>query len=114
MQSKAKKLEYHRKWRIQRIKIYREKAFKLLGGSCNVCGYNMNPDGLEIDHITPKRFRGNDIFRFHSSAWWNCKWDRILKELAKCQLLCGTCHRIKTRKEARDTNGWSKRTKWKV
>ena len=96
----------HRKWRAKRRDERRALAYDLLGGRCVVCGYNTDMDGLEIDHIEPLRRDGSNGFQFNSSRWWMYRWERVVEELAKCQLLCGTCHRIKTRQEARRTNGW--------
>ena len=97
--------KYHKAWRDKRRNEYRAEAFDYLGNCCNTCGYNENHDGLEIDHINPRR-SDNTGFKFSSSTWWTKTWDKIIIELDKCQLLCGTCHRIKTKQEARSTNGW--------
>lgn len=73
------KARYHRR---------RNDAIEHLGGKCASCG---SIDSLEFDHIDPERksFSLGKAF----SGW---KWERVLAELDKCQLLCHTCHKAKT------------------
>lgn len=53
-----------------------------LGGKCAVCGAG---ESLEIDHIDKTQKSYNPLSRM-------VKWATLLLELAKCQLLCETCH----------------------
>ena len=58
---------------------------------CACCGYNEHPEGLDFDHLHDKKFnigRGGTLSR-----------KRLEEEIKKCQVLCGTCHHIKTRNE---------------
>ena len=60
-------------------------------GPCRKCGSTVR---LEVDHIDPKT-------KIHHSVWtWGAK--RRNAELAKCQVLCFICHRLKTSAE----RGW--------
>ncbi len=74
----------------------RAHAIAYLGGKCVDCGYDANPDGLEFDHLpeTPKSFQ--DGIRFGYT------WAAVKKEVDKCELVCGTCHNIRTAKRRRD------------
>jgi len=67
---------------IQQIKL--EKG-------CVDCGYKENPVALEFDHRPgePKAFQ---ISRGVS----NCGLDRLLEEIAKCDVVCANCHRIRS------------------
>jgi len=56
---------------------------------CAICGYNQEPEGLDIDHLRDKSFNIGGEIKTNKS--------RIIKEIQKCQILCGTCHNIKTR-----------------
>ena len=76
----------------------RLQIMTILGAKCNNCGYNENILGLEIDHINgivsevgKKIHRGNRIRDYQ----WYIKHnkEKIKDDL---QILCGTCHRIKT------------------
>lgn len=100
-----------KEWRADRRIDNRIRAIELLGGKCVQCGYCDDIDGLEIDHITPRsqdpesimasRKDGSKYRRSFSNLLVGVSWERVEKELAKCQLLCGTCHSIKTRRENR-------------
>jgi hypothetical protein len=80
------KRNYQRKWLATR----REKAIAFLGGECVVCG---STDGLEFDH------KDRSEKEYHVGAMLSRKWDVLLTELCKCQLLCYTHHKEKTKQE---------------
>jgi len=69
-----------------RYKERRDSALERLGGCCAECGTKEN---LEVDHIAPseKTFNLAKKFSYSLEVWE--------KELAKCQLLCTTCHKQK-------------------
>lgn len=54
-----------------------------LGGVCAHCGTTEN---LEFDHIDPQT-KTSPI-----NALLSYRWERIVEELNKCQLLCSACH----------------------
>lgn len=57
---------------------------------CSDCGYNKHPDALDFDHLpgTEKR----------CGVAYMMRWSRklILEEIAKCEVVCANCHRIRT------------------
>lgn len=59
------------------------KCIDILGGKCVICGTTEN---LQFDHIDPKT-KSFDISRARSH-----KWEDVLRELKKCQLLCKPHH----------------------
>lgn len=68
------------------------KRWKLRKG-CQLCGFKaLHSCQLDVDHIVPKRSRGNDRQAINTS------WSKLrLKiELSGCQVLCANCHRLKT------------------
>lgn len=67
--------------------------------SCVTCGEG-DPIVLEFDHID-KKTKTRNISDFIRSSW---SIKRIQQEMAKCQVMCGNCHRRKTAKE----HGWDK------
>jgi hypothetical protein len=72
-------------------------AISYLGGKCAECGYVEIPDKvdrkekLEFDHIDPK----TKSFTIGTNI--DCRKEKLIVELNKCQLLCFRCHWIKTR-----------------
>jgi 5-methylcytosine-specific restriction endonuclease McrA len=72
---------------LKHIAERRILAIKFLGGKCANCG---SLDELEFDHIDPK------TKKFSIASKLAMKYENLLIELAKCQLLCSACHRIKT------------------
>jgi len=70
---------YQRAWKAAR------RAAWLAGKVCAHCGATEN---LEIDHIDPAAKVSHKI--------WSWAPERREAELAKCQVLCKRCHRLKT------------------
>lgn len=66
------------------------RALKLLGGVCVTCG---STDRLEFDH--KQRDRGYKPTLLISQLIYG-RWERLEKELAKCQLMCKSCHTLKS------------------
>lgn len=78
-----------RAWFRARYAKRRATALAILGGKCARCGAT---DDLEIDHIDPL----TKLFQIGSSRGGNCSEVVFLAEVAKCQILCGTCHDTKS------------------
>lgn len=64
----------------------------LSSNPCKDCGEN-NPVVLEFDHVRGEKFKC-------VSHLTNYSWDVISAEVAKCEVRCGNCHKIKTAKES--------------
>lgn len=62
--------------------------------SCLQCGVN-DPRVLEFDHIKPS----TKSFSIAQAINNTQKWENILLEINKCQILCANCHKIKTAEE---------------
>ena len=60
-----------------------------LGLGCKICGYNEHAEALVFHHRNPKEKEFN-IGNVRVSR------KRLLKEIAKCDVLCANCHRIIT------------------
>lgn len=73
----------------------KKKALAYLGNKCANCG---STDRLEFDHIDPT------TVSFRISQKLAAAWVVLKAELDKCQLLCHTCHWIKTCKESAKTS----------
>jgi hypothetical protein len=62
------------------------RAVAELGGKCKFCGYDKHFCSLDFHHIDQKK---KDV-NFGSKGGWS--WDRLMRELRKCVLLCKNCH----------------------
>ena len=82
----SKNAQYVAAFRIKR----RQKIIDFLGGECVKCDSTEN---LEVDHIDPK----TKSFNLDAKNIQR-KWEILEIELRKCQLLCKTCHKDKSRK----------------
>lgn len=77
----------------------REKRWALLArikleAGCVDCGFNTHAEALDFDHREPStKDRTMDITGGVYAL------DRVMAEIAKCDVRCANCHRIKTRKE---------------
>ncbi len=57
---------------------------------CVDCGYNAHPSALEFDHLP------GAIKSFTISGRTLGNADRIRAEIAKCEVVCANCHRVRT------------------
>lgn len=65
-------------------------VLKLNMGGCVDCGFNGHPDALEFDHKPGFK-------KIHNVAHLAMRsWGVTLEEIAKCDLVCANCHRIRT------------------
>jgi hypothetical protein len=65
------------------------KVNELKSGPCIDCGLSFHPAAMDFDHLGDKL--GN-VSRLINRA----SWARIEQEIAKCDLVCSNCHRIRT------------------
>mgnify|MGYP003941008969 CR=1 FL=1 len=80
LQSYAAQQERGRSRKIQLIELY--------GNQCSICGYDKNFAALEFHHTNPV----TKSFQLDLRSLSNRRWEAILKEAEKCQLLCSNCH----------------------
>lgn len=64
------------------------KLIDMLGGSCNVCGYNKNYSCLAFHHKDPSIKK----FGIDSRNCSRFTWEVLLEEASKCSVLCMNCH----------------------
>lgn len=67
---------------IQAIKVER---------GCADCGYNAHPAALDFDHLP-----GHVKVRKMSTASAGMSRVRLEAEMAKCEVVCANCHRVRT------------------
>jgi hypothetical protein len=67
------------------------QAYKVENG-CVDCGWNEHHAGLQIDHLEPRNGDGNQLIARMAVRGINV----LKRELAKCDVVCGTHHGIRT------------------
>ncbi len=63
----------------------KQNLIKYFGGKCQICGYKKCIHALEFHHKNPKE---KEI-----SISMNITFEKMLKEVKKCILVCANCHR---------------------
>jgi hypothetical protein len=80
--------ECHNAYCVSRWIKIKHEAIRYKGGSCLTCGYSEHYAALQFHHREPE----------NKDVVWNKlrlrSWDKIVKELDKCDLLCANCHSI--------------------
>lgn len=69
---------------------YQKKAtlVQMAGGKCLICSYNKCQRALQFHHREPSL----KSFEINAHTAMRHKWDDVLKEMEKCDLLCVRCH----------------------
>lgn len=75
--------------RRRRIEHVRAWLVDLKDTPCADCGRRFPPEAMDFDHLEGKR--GNVSRMAHSVGM-----DALRKEVDKCEVVCATCHRIRT------------------
>lgn len=84
----ANRIMASKEWHSNYKKYRRQKIKDYLGGKCMSCGSTEN---LQFDH------RDRSTKKFNIAREVCMAWDRLTEEADKCDLLCKSCHIIKTR-----------------
>jgi hypothetical protein len=86
---------YKARARTRKKRVQEELKKKLLhylaDKACVTCGIT-DPRVLDFDHINTK----DKSFTIARALADSRCWEVILNEIAKCQILCANCHRIRT------------------
>jgi hypothetical protein len=64
---------------------------EIKAGPCTDCGGRFPAVAMDFDHIASDRL-GRPI----SYLVRNARWETVLAEIAKCELVCANCHRVRT------------------
>lgn len=76
----------------ERAKEMRQRVLALkLAAGCAVCGFNAHGAALEFDHL-PGFQKVNDVSKLVRTG----NWASVEAEIAKCEIVCANCHRIRT------------------
>ena len=89
---------YRERAKIRRAKIRKELQLHLIAyisdKSCVICAES-DIRVLEFDHIDPE-YKSFGIAKGITNG---LKWEAILEEIEKCQILCANCHKKKTARQ---------------
>ena len=69
----------------------RAKIEKIKSVPCLDCGNSYPPEAMDFDHV-----RGTK--KFNISTAHSKSWRVIEEEIAKCEVVCANCHRVRTRR----------------
>jgi hypothetical protein len=69
---------------------------------CTDCGYNENHAALEFDHLNGRESDRDTVAQLMGKSI-----NRIMKEIAKCEVVCANCHRIRTFTRLQDSRAIS-------
>lgn len=69
----------------------RKKLAALKSNPCSDCGVSYHPYAMDFDHARGEKVADISYMLRHRFPWW-----RIEEEIIKCDLVCATCHRLRT------------------
>lgn len=82
--------EYAAAYQKKRMAEFRYKINKYkVEKGCIDCGYNLHAVALDLDHV-----RGTKVRPVSQMGLFSQK--KIDEELAKCEVVCANCHRVRT------------------
>jgi hypothetical protein len=73
---------------------YREWLIEYKSHPCSDCGGIFPPECMDFDHV-----RGEKLFAIGEGS--TVSRERVEIEIAKCDLICSNCHRIRTRQRGK-------------
>jgi hypothetical protein len=72
----------------KRQKEITKKVQAIVGTKCWICGYNKTWNNICFHHVNPD----DKLFGLSTRELVGYRWDRVLKEMEKCILVCHNCH----------------------
>ena len=83
-------------YRRSRARVRREYTDKVKNQPCVDCGEAFPPVAMDFDHV-----RGQKEFQI-SDARSRTSFKKLQEEIAKCDIVCANCHRIRTQERLVD------------
>lgn len=74
---------------VRAVRVPMVNAIKMERG-CIDCGYNAHPAALHFDHRDPS------TKSFTIAKQLTCRLDRLMAEIAKCDVRCANCHAVRS------------------
>ncbi len=84
--NKQKHIAYVKRNTLERAR----EAAALKDGPCTDCGGRFPPCVMDWDHVSGEKFSNVANYAKNGSR------QKLLEEIAKCELVCANCHRIRT------------------
>lgn len=84
-----KQRAYVRKVLNKQLQERKDYINKLKSKPCADCGVSYPPYVMDFDHV-----RGTKKMSVSRITLWG--WKELLEEVAKCELVCANCHRLRT------------------
>ena len=92
-------LQYHRNYGATHGIQHRRNSFEWLDEAkakpCMDCGGTFPPECMDFDHRDP----ATKLFNVSGGAVTGRSLESVQAEVAKCDLVCANCHRIRTAKQ---------------
>jgi hypothetical protein len=87
--------------RIDKYEKRRAKLIALHNDMCHDCRFRHPPHIYEFHHRNP----GDKSFEL-AGAKLNQRWEKVMIEASKCDMLCANCHKVRhyVEREARKSN----------
>jgi hypothetical protein len=82
---------YYLKKNKKHLNIKKDFVSTLKKVKCADCKHKFPPECMDFDHL-------NDDKLNNVSQLLNTGWKRLKEEIAKCEIVCSNCHRIRTKK----------------
>ncbi len=79
----------HSKYTMTKGKNKRDRLVMEMGGECSDCGYRDFTCALDVHHLDPSK---KDVAWAGMRGW---SWERLMKEVESCILLCKNCHAVR-------------------
>lgn len=89
-------------WRKNRYNKYKNEVISVIqlykaNHPCSDCGNNYPSYVMDFDHIRHRGAKAKDVSALLRN---NNKLEKVLAEVAKCDVVCSNCHRIRTHKRS--------------
>lgn len=94
--NKDQYIERAKAHKAKRVEQARMHVRAIKSNPCTDCGGLFHPVAMDFDHLGDKTANIADMV----NSGWSIK--RIDQEVAKCELVCSNCHRLRTAKRG----GW--------
>lgn len=99
LENKQERQAYAKKYAAEKQKEKRDYVLKLKEQPCMDCGNSFHFSAMDFDHREGEQKKGaiTDMMRN-----MRVTLKRLIEEIAKCDLVCANCHRVRTYERMKD------------